>query len=200
MVIYVFGNEGGRPRSDDIHAFAQFSAAYDILPESLFFILNKTPESFGHEDQAEFLALIRQNIDVRYGSVPALFLPHLGLHPSFSRSLQLRGLILGALHDRVPTHHTRKKALIFNREAVSALTVEMDRLEDQRKQDTRRWAEQSAALREQISAWQEMAERNFQMALAIEGRNEEEKDQGLDWGGLIKTVIQVVEIGASFLA
>jgi len=158
IVIYVFGNQNGRIRNEDIAAFKALHLAYPFNPESLILVMNCIPEDREVNYEEETTSFLIQMLgNEQFSSTKDCFLDRIDKRNKKNRE-QLRVKLVQAVKNAIPSDH--KKQMDIQMEADRRRELEQRAIEEalEAERALQRLREAAAAeQRRQECARQELA-------------------------------------------
>ena len=163
----MFGQEGGRLKGEDVHAFLQFRHAYEINDDSLLFIFNKYPPPFGPNEETETLTELLHLLHDDKGNsvcekVPACFIKDLGyrLQLKTPDADEARTTLITHILTRTPNLHKKIHELQFNEEVVRNLRTEINEIQMKMETNKAEFAEAMVTMKKNLEEWKKIAQQN----------------------------------------
>jgi len=166
VILFVLGNEGGRPRAEDIQAFLALQKAFRVDSAAVLFVFNKKPASFTSVDENRFIALVKQALKWP-GNLNGVFIDHMAEGLKSALAKQNRESLLLAIQQLSLVHHSKKEDIVFNVDEIRMLDgkikdtvaqMEKDKaLHDRKMKESEAqqnyWRNQAAQARAKRSGW-----------------------------------------------
>ena len=158
VVLFVFGNNSGRPDPLSAAAFLALRDAYELNPASVLFVFNLIP-AFTDEQKARFVYLVSQSIEWE-GPMNYEFVGTLPEDLSDEACVTSRAALIEHTEFCLPAPHHKVKDIMFDEEKINALKVRLVELDQRLKDEAAAHAQVVASYDQQIQYWQRVAAEN----------------------------------------
>ena len=123
VILYIFGNENGRIRAEDVSTFKALNKAYEFKNYSLVFLYNKKPSNANTDFEAKVVLLLHNILAIpKEQDLNVVFAPDLtGLENvhSDSAAQAFREKLVHAILIAEPTQHTKHAEIILLEDAIA---------------------------------------------------------------------------------
>ncbi|CAF1619050.1 unnamed protein product, partial [Didymodactylos carnosus] len=129
IVCYVFGNQNGRIRNEDIIAFDALNDAYPFAAKSLVFVVNGIPSDRDQNYEGEVITLLRKELKMKtFENIT--FLETIDKSSSAAKS-QLRNKLLQAVVTSTPKVHHKEHDIELDLDKIKHLTKHLKEMQTQ---------------------------------------------------------------------
>jgi len=157
VILSMIGNEGGRPRSEDIYVFQAVHKAYQFSRDSVLFVFNKKPSDADSSYEKRFVELVQKALKWE-GGINSVFVDAFDQADAAAWEAS-RGKLLGAVRGMLPAHHTKRAEVEIDVETVARLKREDEEAEKKRKDALKKQKEEQNAADEKTRRLQDQAQR-----------------------------------------
>jgi hypothetical protein len=175
LILYVFGEQGGRIRDEDVVAFNALNKAYLLKPESLVLIVNGVAKDRDKDYEGQVIVLLEELIKVRFQSLCVLDKIEKN---NEGEKENLKNKLLQVIVERTPRDHFKKQDIELQREEVRKAKEEIKTLQkkfqENRQTHENQIKEQQAMYDRKFS---EILKENEQMRHLIERQADEQKQR-----------------------
>ncbi|CAF1376714.1 unnamed protein product, partial [Rotaria sordida] len=127
LIIYVFGQQNGRIRDEDVVAFNAINAAYPLNIESLLLVVNGLPATRPKNYEGEVMLMLQDIIQVPIAAERVCFLNHIDRENSNERQA-LRKQLLSFIVELSPTEHVKAHDIRLKVEEVAMLKKQIEEM------------------------------------------------------------------------
>lgn len=120
VIIYVFGNQGGRIRNEDVIAFNALNKAYSFQPKSLILVINNLPKDREKDYEGETIMRLRQWVHLDTSFQNFCFLDGINKSNAVER-IRLRDQLLQAAMYAYPNIHTKQHDIQLDVDQIKKL-------------------------------------------------------------------------------
>jgi len=129
FICYVFGNQGGRIRDEDVIAFEALDKAYDLKDKSLCFIVNQLPSDRPGDYEGETTVYLQEVLKLKELSRVAFINQVPDVKDKNSQS-KIRGQLVELISQCLPTHKVKKQDIRLLRDELKELKAEYKRKQE----------------------------------------------------------------------
>jgi len=165
FILFVLGNDGGRPRGADAEAFSSMLEAYELQTESVLFVCNRKPRNpkpNSEAYEAQFISLFKTATkweERKLGKLKATFVEDLNMEDPESNDFYMKPKVkeietrigLNLLCLCKPHVHTQVKSLILDSERAAKLQKELEENAKQYRDSMAMQARAIADLRQMVT-------------------------------------------------
>jgi hypothetical protein len=127
IIIYVFGQQNGRIRDEDVVAFNAINKAYPLQIESLLLVVNGLPAGRPKNYEGEVMLMLQDIIQVPVAAERVCFLNHIKRENSEERQA-LRKQLLNAIVELSPTEHVKAQDIHLKVDEVTMLKKQIEEM------------------------------------------------------------------------
>jgi hypothetical protein len=128
LILFVFGEQGGRIRNEDVVAFQAINKAYQFKMESLVIIFNNLPKDRDSDYEGAVITCLRDTLKLNFDKI--CFLDRINKSSSTERE-GLRKTILGTIVKLKPKVHRKQQEIELQISMVKQLKEHIKQLNDQ---------------------------------------------------------------------
>ena len=127
LIIYVFGQQNGRIRDEDVVAFNAINKAYPLNIESLLLVVNGLPASRPENYEGEVMLMLQDIIQVPVAAERVCFLNHID-RENLKERQALRKQLLSAIVELSPTEHIKAQSIHLRVDEVTMLKQQIEEM------------------------------------------------------------------------
>lgn len=127
MVIYVFGQQNGRIRDEDVVAFDAINKAYPLNAQSLLFIVNGLPKNRPQNYEGQVLLMLQDIIKFPVAPERVCFLDQIKQDSADERQA-MKSQLLQFIIELTPTFHTKQQDIHLRVDEVSFLKEQIKQM------------------------------------------------------------------------
>ncbi|UJR17942.1 hypothetical protein I4U23_004841 [Adineta vaga] len=127
LIIYVFGQQNGRIRDEDVVAFTAINKAYPLNIKSLLLVVNGLPEDRPSNYEGEVMLMIQDIIQISVSPERVCFLNQIDRGNSKERQA-LKEQLLRAIVELTPTKHMKVQDIHLRVDEVAALKQQIEEM------------------------------------------------------------------------
>lgn len=165
VILYVFGAQNGRIRSEDVIAFNALNDAYPFESKSLAIVINNVPQDRDENYEGETIALLRNLVKLDADFQDFCFLETID-KTSTEAELKLKNALMQAVLSCVPSEHEKKHDIRLQTEEITQMVEKIRAMQEsfdqQRTQLMKTFAEEQERHRRQQDEQRDIYERNIQ--------------------------------------
>jgi len=144
VVIYVFGNQNGRIRKEDIVAFEALNKAYPFSQKSLLMVINNMPEDRDADYEGKTITFLREMIIMQEPLKNFCFLEQIR-KKNKQEAEQLRETLMQAVLETEPKVHEKKENILIEKDKIDGLMKEIEEKQKEFQEKTSEMKAQFAA-------------------------------------------------------
>ena len=147
LIIYVFGQQNGRLRDEDVVAFNSINAAYPLNVKSLLLVVNGLPSARPDNYEGEVMLMLQDIIQLEIAADRVCFLNYIEKNDPSERE-GLKNQLLKSIVELTPTEHIKIHDIHLKADEVSLLKQQIETM-------TRTFDENKAFFQEEIREHQQ---------------------------------------------
>ncbi|CAF3445320.1 unnamed protein product, partial [Rotaria sp. Silwood2] len=127
LIIYVFGQQGGRMRDEDAVAFNAINKAYPLNIQSLLLVVNGLPAVRPKDYEGEVMLMLQDIIQLQVAPERVCFLNHIN-RENIQERHALRKQLLNAIVELTPTEHIKAQDIHLKVDEVEMLKKQIEEM------------------------------------------------------------------------
>ena len=135
VILYVFGQQNGRIRSEDVVAFNAINAAYPFKLESIMLVVNMLPKDRSEDYDQDVVEYLQELINLPCHNV--CFLEYINKDNKHERQ-KLKNQLLPGILQRISSDHVKEDEISLQSDDVNRLTEQVKSMKLALEQDAER--------------------------------------------------------------
>lgn len=149
IIVYVFGNSGGRIRDEDVVAFQALDKAYRIERESLCFVVNDLPERRPPKYEGETVSRIQELLTIK--NIRVTFLDRI-IEGDDGSKQAIFSKLAAMIEKCKPRVHQKHQEIVLQKDDIARLKKEIREKQTEYNNNVQKYTEQITKLQADYEA------------------------------------------------